>query len=158
MRSLLVFMCFKIFQLVIGRGRGYRGKGGGFDGVDPSLLDPTSFLPMDSILNLENLRILREREKKIKSVRKRIKATKFGTEFSFDTMEDVKSKTFGLGVGSSFVGMAGMGQDEPNFGFVAGLMAAAIYHRYIFYKTFLHKKGFTSDNTKLEYYNSYYSR
>ena len=147
-----------MIQLVVGRGRGYKGKGSGFDGVDPSLLDPTSFLPMDLIRSLENLRILRERENRIKSVRKRIKATKFGTEFSFDTMEDVKSKAFGLGVGPSFVGMAGMGQDEPNFGFVAGLMAVAIYHRYIFYNTLLHKKGLALDNPKIEYYDSYYWR
>ena len=133
-----------------GRGRS-RGRGGGF--VDPSLLDPWSWLPSTKKLDMAWNKM--QIEQLFRSIKKRTTETNYGTKFGEN--ENISHKAFGLGVGPSFIGGAGLGLLEPNFGFVAGLVSFSVYHRYIFFKRLLHQKHFLP-HWDSQYYDSYYEK
>ena len=126
--------------------RGFgRGKlSGGFDGVDSSLLDPTSFLPMDAMRKLDYLDLEMNRATRFANITERIKETVYGTKIR--SKENVSEKPFGLGVGPGFVGSAGLGFGKPNFGSVAGIVTYSVYHRYVMYKNLMYKTRSSRNN------------
>ena len=135
-----------------GRG-GRRRGGGGFDGVDSSLLNPWSFLPDTS--KLDTITRVNEARRKIQSIKEQRKQTNYGTQFT--KKQNISQKALGVGVGPGFIGGAGLGILEPNYGYVLGLVSLSVYHRYIFFKSLLHKKGHNPQWIS-EYYREFYEK
>ena len=133
------FLCFE------GR-RGFgRGKlSGSFDGVDSSLLDPTSFLPMETIRKLDYMSLQMDRATRFANITTRIKETMYGTKINSNG--NVSEKPFGLGVGAGFVGSTGLGFGSPNYGAVAGLVTYSVYHRYVMYKNLMYRTRSSRNN------------
>ena len=155
MKLIRYFLLFCLFLYVCARGgRGRtRGRGGGFDGVDESLLDPWSFLPDRNMFKASDRK--REINGRFRSIKTRRSETNYGTKFN--NKESISQKAFGLGVGPSFIGGAGLGLLEPNYGFVAGLVSFNVYHRYVFFKKLLHQMG-NHSQWNSQYYETYYEK